>query len=292
MKQTRIKRYLSVGALSLCLLLAGCERKEAEVPSLPGGPEDSQSTDEVLQGADRNGQQQLAPFTSIELNVMAPDIRLEKGESYSIRYSLHSREEIQELEVRDGVLHFSTSPDKDWKPDDSRHEVVVTVPEDAKLERIELRTASGEVELSDWTAREVVLSSVSGDVEAENIVSEHLDLGTVSGDLTADRCKSDRLNADSTSGGLSLEGMFETVDAHTISGTLELSGHIRAEAKLDTVSGDIEAELHPGILEAESIGGIWVNGAKQDTGVITGSGDPRVELHSVSGVIRVETVEE
>ena len=259
MNQNFRKVISAAGLLCLCLLLVGCGQEAADQQAEESG--------------DRRGEHKLDPFTSIELSVQAPHVHLEVGEEYSIRYSLHSRETIKELEVRDGVLHFSTGLDPKWKPDGSSHEVVVTIPETAELERVELRSTAGDVELTDRTVDEGILSSVSGNVSVRKL-------------------QSGRLEASSTSGDLVLEGAFDTVKGHSVSGFIELAGQVSAGAVLDTVSGEVRYEAPFGALTAESIGGVRLDGEKQGSRLSLGSGEPAVELSSISGTIFVGTAEE
>ena len=113
-------------------------------------------------------------------------------------------------------------------------DVTVTGLDNAKLTA---KTVSGEVEVA-ATSERVTVESVSGDV-------------IFSGETG-------RISAESVSGDIELSGISGEIDATTVSGDMELQAGMIEQAKLETVSGDIDMSgevANNGRLTAESMSG-------------------------------------
>ena len=201
-----------------------------------------------------SGRQALSPFHSVRLSVKAADVTIVTGSEFAISYDLHSREPLTELEVRDGVLHFDTGYSRRWARGGGDRSVVITVPEGTIFDALELKTVSGDIQLSGHTVSTAVLESTSGDIELDGIVC---------GQLTA----------------------------KTVSDDIELKNStIGVSAQLNTVSGDITAEAPFKAASAKSVGGgVELNGAEQGRRMSVGQGQPSLNAESVSGEVSVYT---
>ena len=94
------------------------------------------------------------------------------------------------------------------------------------LGRLELDTASGEIEVSGVSCTDVYISSVSGSVKFEGIDSEELSVESVSGNITAEDAISDRVYIETVSGGAVMSGSFREVDSETVSGSMSVSSAV------------------------------------------------------------------
>lgn len=124
---------------------------------------------------------------------------------------------------------------------------------------VELGTASGDIEL-DGIAGGIKAGTASGDIIARN-ASGRCHLGTASGDLALE-------------GGTGLEARLESV-----SGDIEVSS-CTGRVALQTVSGDAEVEVDTGGVSAESVSGdltITIDAAA-DLAVRSTSGDITIEV--------------
>lgn len=295
-KQKHKKRIFSMGiVLLLCIFVlgfsgcgAGDTPKETEPPTQNAtNGQQSQGNDTL--NSQRSGEQDLEPFSSIEVHVQSPDIRIEKGKGYSVRYHLHSREKIADLKVENGVLHFDTVLDSQWVPDDDKKELVITVPSNVKLKKAELHTAAGEVLLEDFSVSEVSLSSAAGRVEAKNVHSDKMLLHSTAKQVIATNCTVQSMQADTASGDMTLQGTFHELHAKTISSTCKVSGQVTEDAEIETVSGRIFFSAPVGSVDAESIGGITLDNVSKGNTLEMQSGKPTIKLKSVSGAITIET---
>jgi DUF4097 and DUF4098 domain-containing protein YvlB len=102
------------------------------------------------------------------------------------------------------------------------------------------------------------LESVSGDVTA-TAFDEEVDLQTISGDAIVNGSGGKaRIEAESTSGDVKVRGVNGELQAKSVSGDLELDLGTMTRLRLETVSGDVQADAtlaSDGRVEAESVSG-------------------------------------
>lgn len=155
-------------------------------------------------------------------------------------------------------------PESDWDDDHGRSvasvEYSITVPPGASLDKISL--VSGDLDIS-GVQGEVHASSVSGNVNARGL-GGRADISSVSGDVK-----------------VALAHAKANADLHSVSGDVIalLPSDAGAEVRANTVSGDISNEFG---LTVDR--GRWVG--SHLTGRI-GNGDNSIELHTVSGNIKL-----
>lgn len=121
-------------------------------------------------------------------------------------------------------------------------EVEITGP----AERLEVRTASGDVRVDDVYGPSVV-QSASGDISVRSTAS--CDLRSASGDVQV-RHVSGEAVVHSTSGDVQLDVAGGDVKARSVSGELRILDVITGRVELVSVSGDVEIGIHPGSLAA------------------------------------------
>ncbi len=183
-----------------------------------------------------------------------------------------TQERLQEARIvventPDRVVIRTRYPNRDWDDGDDRDgrslasvEYSLTIPAGASLDEVKL--VSGDVEVKD-VGGEVRVSTVSGDVSAQGLKGR-ADISSVSGNVkvTFNRASS-RMNLHSVSGDV----------------IATLPSDASVEVSANTVSGDISNEFGLEVEHGKYVG-------HHLTGQI-GNGDGKLELHSVSGEIRV-----
>jgi hypothetical protein len=121
-------------------------------------------------------------------------------------------------------------------------EVAVTGP----AERLEVRTASGDVRVDDVYGPSVV-QTASGEITVRSTSS--CDLRSASGEIQV-RHVSGEAVVHSTSGDVQVDVAGGDVKARTVSGELRVLDVASGRVELVSVSGDVEIGIHPGSLAA------------------------------------------
>src|SRR5713226_2761574 len=167
-----------------------------------------------------------------------------------------------------------------------------------KIERdAQLSTASGSVSATD-IGNDVRVSSASGSVNVSNTKGD-VRVNALSGVIRVSN-PGGRIEADTASGEVEIQGAANDVKAHAVSGRVSVHGNPAANSywELKTVSGTVQlgvpasANLH---LSAEAASGeirtdipiVIEEQGKHSLRAHMGSGGGRVDVHTVSGEIRV-----
>jgi len=167
-----------------------------------------------------------------------------------------------------------------------------------KIERdVQLTTASGSVSASD-IGNDVRVSSASGSVTVSNTRGD-VRVNALSGVIRVSN-PGGRVEADNASGEVEIQGAAKDVKSHAASGGVSVQGNPGADSywELKTVSGAVQlgvpasANLH---LSAEAVSGeirtdipiVIEEQGKHSLRAHMGSGGGRLDVHTVSGEIRV-----
>jgi DUF4097 and DUF4098 domain-containing protein YvlB len=180
---------------------------------------------------------------------------------------------------------------------------------------VKVDSVSGSIKVND-VERQTTLNTLSGSVDAQNI-GDDLHATSASGSVTASKIKGDvRISA--LSGGTQIIGPGGRVDADTASGTVEVQGATH-DVKAHAVSGTVNVQGNPGDtsywdlktasgvvqlgvprnanfrLSAEAASGqiktdvpiVIEEQGKHSLRARMGNGGGRIEVHTISGEIRV-----
>lgn len=272
------KTFLASILCAALLLLTACGNSSSASPV--GGKDDPSLPGET---------QTLEPFDSMEIDVLAADIRVIPGEEWSISYNLSEKEPLKHFGVEQGTLYVETSFDPSEHFEHANWFVIVTIPAGTSLDEIELETISGSVEFQGFSCDSISLSSTSGKVTAQDVTARDLDLKSTSAKITADNVSADHLEAETVSSDLCVNGSFGKLELSSVSGDMDVCGSISILGALENVSGDISLSLnHAAALQAGSRGTILLNGAQADTPIQL-DGDIPVKVKSVSGDLILQT---
>ncbi|MCM1191784.1 MAG: DUF4097 family beta strand repeat-containing protein [Butyrivibrio sp.] len=165
---------------------------------------------------------------------------------------------------------FSFGKSFSWSSSD---EISLNIRIPAGVPRLEIKTLSGDVRVSDVNPEQLSLNSTSGDIEIRHVTTDRLKLNTTSGDVTGDQIYSGDM------------------DMHTASGDVELNGGEMGMLRLQTASGDFSGERMRGnsIAVVTGSGDADFNGCFERYNVRTGSGDVDLRAEPGAAEIRVGT---
>ena len=121
-------------------------------------------------------------------------------------------------------------------------DVVVT----GSADRLETRTASGDVSVGEVDGRSVV-QTASGDVRI--VATEDCDVRTASGDIEVGQIRAEA-TLHSTSGDIRLDTGTGNISARSVSGDVRVLDTAQGRTEIITVSGDVEVGIHAGSLTA------------------------------------------
>lgn len=176
----------------------------------------------------------LSQFRNIDIKLDYGDLTIERGTQYAISVTKSEHANV-EFAVEDGVLTVKGPSSFTILLGNTvgKCSVTVTVPANARLERVEASSDLGIVKVRDIEAEEMILSSNLGDVTAENVTAQEIDLDSDLGrvNATALHTQELRLNANM--------GDIEATDV-TVSGLLEFDsdmGKVSLSGNLADVSG-------------------------------------------------------
>src|SRR5438067_3732795 len=180
---------------------------------------------------------------------------------------------------------------------------------------VRVRSASGSINV-EKIDRDAQLSTASGTISAENIGGD-VQVSSASGSVTIANIKGDarvhvvsgvirisqpggRVDGSTTSGEVEIQGAAKDVTAHSITGRVYVQGNPGDQGywNLRTTSGGVQISVPPSAnfrLSAEAVSGeirtdvpiVVEEQGKHSLRARLGSGGGRVEVHTVSGEIRV-----
>lgn len=163
----------------------------------------------------------------LEIKDVSNDVRLVKSENDQVKVTYAMSENFgYYLKQIDDTLYIEYDDFRQWYEfigifSLKNNDLIVEVPEKT-LEKLSIKTVSGNIKAEEILADETVLESTSGNIEAGGNVGE-LKTSTVSGDI--------KLNSNTVA---------EDISLSATSGQLSLKGISAADAKISTTSGDIE----------------------------------------------------
>ena len=119
--------------------------------------------------------------------------------------------------------------------------VTIGIPEDASLDAVDIHTAMGEVELTDFTANSLTVSTDLGNVSLDSVMASDADITLSMGDLTGySLTTTDSLTVKNDMGDVYLDGDFQGNTDITLSmGDLDLT----TWQSMDTYSLDLDVTM-------------------------------------------------
>lgn len=155
----------------------------------------------------------------------------------------------------------------DWNND---MEILVTVPRDFTVGRVELDGGSATMEIEDISADNMMIDGGSGSFVGRNLYAKKANISLGSGSSRFEYVKFEKGKMDCGSGDIKIENaIFNDVEFDGGSGSISYSGQLLGNTYLDGGSGRNTFELE-GRREEYSIecdggsGGLWIDGTRED----------------------------
>ena len=222
------------------------------VPTAPAAPSaDGTATAENAGAPGQSYDGAVEPFTGVDVDVVAADIRIEIGSGYALRYTLPDSERVERCEVKNGTLALISKDKSDWHVNNGIGEVCITVPASAALKDLSLSCVGGSVTVPEITCQNLTVDNTAGNVTLDCKAAGNVMVDSTAGSMRfGGSC--DRLEVDNTAGDLIFTGTADTVVMDTTSGDVSVSGTVTREIQADTTSGDIAVTAAAGMrLDAE-----------------------------------------
>lgn len=229
----------------------------------------------------------LAAFSRIDISVICANVNIVTGDTFSVSYRLHENEVLDCAEVKNDTLTFVTENRPGCSVVDGDWYVIVTIPEDTQMERLEVSTVSGDIEDSGRTYQKAELSTTSGDIRLSDITADRVEADTISGAFIVSGSNFSDLEINSVSGAIELNGAFDQVDVESVSGNCTLAGTLNQKAAVETISGGIRISFPDISVDAASFGSIYKDDSRQGLTFSQVGGSADVKLESVSGKIEI-----
>jgi len=152
------------------------------------------------------GEVQTEEFSGIHLEIVTADVEVCVGDKYMVEYRVPENV-VKSIEVKDGVLNISEKEENSaWYnfniiiSSDNRRYIKITVPkkelESCSIELVtgdvtfkgidfggKIELVTGDVEISDGTLSDIIISGTTSDVKCDNITVGTAEISVVTGDV-------------------------------------------------------------------------------------------------------------
>lgn len=220
----------------------------------------------------------------LDISWLSDSVTVETHSGYMISVSEEKSEELNEDEklcylVRDGVLYikFCSPKYEDWKLDKVKRLTVRLPASMGALKECVVCTVSANMYIKDIAADKFKLDSTSGDIQlSPQGKTGSIDAHSTSGSMEIS-ATADSINGGSTSGSVRFSGEAQHIVFHSTSGSVTCGASVQSAA-LNSTSGSIGFTGKAETLNAGcSSGSIRVNGSFHKVQCSTSSGSIRFE---------------
>ena len=259
----------------------------------------------------------LEEFDELYCDFSSYDFSIEQGDEYKLEYT--TREDSVPQIKQDGKkLSLVQKPEHFWVfsfgiTDVNENTVVLTVPKDDKIYKIDASSASGKIKISDINLegnllitsgemsvtgskakKDLNIEMTSGETKVADCDFDEVNVKITSGDIEFDDCTASDLKYKSTSG----EGTFDNVKSDSFSCDMS-SGEIDAE---NITTDNLTAKATSGsikfLLEGASndyrfnvdktSGKILIGGGSYDSGSFNEAGEKQIDVEVTSGSVEID----
>lgn len=193
----------------------------------------------------------------LEIRIESGRVQLREGASGTVDVKVDTNREGFQVEQRGNVILVSSDKSSSWLSRGSAYVVVETPPltnlvvsvasasvdADVELDKVDIKTASGDIGLTK-TGR-VSIKTASGDLAVE-VVERSLSFTSASGDLRISERVGGTVNISNASGDVYIEESDATIDMNTASGDAKIRNFTGASAYFKGMSGSIDIWIPAG----------------------------------------------
>jgi len=144
--------------------------------------------------------------------------------------------------VENGTLHIKFMDSVENLAMIQKKNLYITLPSALVLDKLTADTSSAELEISNCSAKEIVLASSSGKIDFNGSVQDNAIVSTTSGDVDIDlNGDISSVNANSTSGriDIDLKGDTSSVNVHSTSGRIDVNAEKCGQINAISTSGRV-----------------------------------------------------
>ncbi|MBP5159293.1 MAG: DUF4097 family beta strand repeat protein, partial [Lachnospiraceae bacterium] len=204
---------------------------------------------EVTQDGEQTGQRSQTKIDTLVVNGLSADVIVRKaaGEKIGLDFrNSGSRKQQLAYELEHHVegnaliVEVVRKEARSWffqMVNNVGLELRVDVPDNMK--RVEIRSASGDVDCAGIRGDELAISSMSGDLDGRDLDARKLEMKTASGDIKCVSAHAEEAHFSSKSGDVELEAVnVRNIVTDSISGDVAFRSGAASLAQMSTVSGD------------------------------------------------------
>lgn len=229
------------------------------------------------------------------------DISSIYGDKIIVEIATRNPQKIPTVALKEGILTVTSQKKQNFLLG-QEPEVKIFIPHDFTLEECSIKSASGDVDIENFSSKKLFVSVASSSLDIENAtIAEDFCAKSASGKIDVEKIKSPQIKINSASGELSAEEILaDTFDISTTSGKISvfLLKEPKNASKISSLSGQIELEVPYATAFSADINtksGYFSDkinrnsfSPKGKTTVDFNGGGQKIELSSVSGKISVE----
>lgn len=221
--------------------------------------------------SDRAAHEETRPVEAveqIEVNLSLGSVTFQPGDRYAVDLKWSGERYEMDYSCEDGLLRVWDMADG-WM-NLTGGEVVITLPENAKLDKVTVNAAAGSVDLAGFEAQTLTVDADLGSVTVAGVKAGEMDLTLDSGGLTLERASAEELDAELSLGSVEATALTveESTEIRCDCGSVELRGILRGETEIQASLGSITVET--ALPEREygydlnaDLGSVTVNGREQ-----------------------------
>ncbi len=235
---------------------------------------------------------ELAPFTSLEVELSIGDVTVSSGKTYGIRLSSGSWELKYSLE--DGVLKVWDERPAGMQLSERGGSVEIFLPDGAELADADIASSAGGLVLKNFRVETLTARSDLGDITADGVQADSAVLTAECGAVNMTGVEAEELEADLSLGEMTAAGLAVT-DRLTVTndtGDVSLEGELGENVSVTADMGNISAvssrpEQWYGYELSTDMGEITINGQSRGTTSSQKGEKGTMELHTDMGGITV-----
>ncbi|HEX3021425.1 MAG TPA: DUF4097 family beta strand repeat-containing protein [Lachnospiraceae bacterium] len=225
-------------------IMKGIDPNETQVLDMDAACETVRQEDS---GTDYQASNGKPDFTRVEIEGPCVDVYVSKGDCFKVDYENSGNAKAKLMYQfyhyqKDGVLYCGVKENytKTFFRIIRNVDISLYIQIPSFIDELNIKLASGDMEVRDQKLRRLSLHSASGDIELSNSAMTECFCNSCSGDISIHSCNMDVLNAKTSSGDVEINsGTIKVLNANSASGDVSCSS-ITKEYYLKSISGDVE----------------------------------------------------